>query len=261
VNRGNFWIQSRPLLAYWGGPDRPARYLQARVLKDDYDFASALLYSVQVQNYLLGLVTFRNPGGDKHPSLDPIKDGKFPCSRLRLRFDLAGVPFNAPILVNGKDADPGTFAPGARIAVDLGGALLWLQSLGAKCGERSGAVTIAREDGLLTISIDLMNTREHRTIEWPQVAYCAFAMTIQHSDDVTPQALDQRLYHTPAMVGDTFAGAVWYTSVGVLRVDGATWVSEVQGLDRAFHASVNGRALPVVRLSTEPLFVESLAGR
>jgi hypothetical protein len=72
VNRGNFWVQSRPLVAYWGGSMRPGRYLQARLLKDDYDFASGLLYATQEKSYVLGVATFRSPGGDKHPSLDPV---------------------------------------------------------------------------------------------------------------------------------------------------------------------------------------------
>ena len=72
------------MLAYWGGPDRPARSLRARLLKGDTDVESGLLYAAQESQFVLGVATTRTGS-----------DG------LRLRFDLAGVPFNAPAAVNG----------------------------------------------------------------------------------------------------------------------------------------------------------------
>jgi hypothetical protein len=84
ANRSDFWVQRRPLLAYWGAA---AKYAQLRFLKDDYDFSSALLYSVQEANYVLAAVCFRTPGGDKHISLDPLPP-EFPARLMRLRLDL-----------------------------------------------------------------------------------------------------------------------------------------------------------------------------
>src|SRR5512138_2626523 len=89
ANKGDFWVQRRSLVAYWGGPERPARYAQLRLMHDDYDFSSALVYATQERNRVLGLVNFRNPGGDKHVSIDMIRTGEFKASSLRLRLDIS----------------------------------------------------------------------------------------------------------------------------------------------------------------------------
>ncbi|MCU0248117.1 MAG: hypothetical protein MUC42_16235, partial [Bryobacter sp.] len=91
VNRGDFWNQRRSLLGYFGDRSRPARVVAMRVVKDGYDFSSALLFSVQKGPRVAGLVNFRNPGGDRHISLDPIKDGKFKCGRLFLELRVEGL--------------------------------------------------------------------------------------------------------------------------------------------------------------------------
>jgi len=67
ANRGNFWVQSRPLVAYWGGPQRPAHYVQARLIKDDYDFSSGLLYTVQDRGWVLGDTTLSAPAVSTPP--------------------------------------------------------------------------------------------------------------------------------------------------------------------------------------------------
>ncbi len=254
VNRGNFWVQSRPLAAYWGGADRPARYLQARLLKDDYDFASGLLYSTQVKNYVLGVATFRWPGGDKHPSLDPVKDGEFTCSRLRLRFDLAQVPANAPVLVNGELAELGEFPPASRVVVDLGGTLMWLQVLRTVCGEVTGAVTVAREDDLLTLSVDFLKRREPQTIRWPRIAYCAFALALH---DAEGSLEDYDKYVCGLTLEHRIRGDVvtldWDGAWAELEVQAAVRVGDVAAMDRAFMEKHDGRPVPVQRLSSVAL--------
>ena len=65
--------------------------MRLRVIKDGYDFSSALFYSVQQAGRVLGVVNFRSPGGDRHISLDPIKDGEFNCGRLFAEFSIEGL--------------------------------------------------------------------------------------------------------------------------------------------------------------------------
>jgi hypothetical protein len=89
VNRGDFWRQRRSLLAYWGTPGAP-RSLHLRCLKDDRDFASALLFTVQHESSILAVVTFAMDHGDTHPALDPLKEGKIHAKDLRLRFEFGG---------------------------------------------------------------------------------------------------------------------------------------------------------------------------
>lgn len=89
VNRGDFWKQRRPLLAYWGTPSAP-RFLRVRFLKNDDDFTSALLFSIQHEGAVLAAVVFALDHGDTHPSLDPIVDGTIQAHDLRLRFEAGG---------------------------------------------------------------------------------------------------------------------------------------------------------------------------
>lgn len=89
INRGDFWNQRRPLLAYWGDAKQPA-YLQVRFLHDGYDFADAQFFSVQKDGTVLAGVNFGTDGGDTHTSLDRIKDGRIHAKDLRLRFEFGG---------------------------------------------------------------------------------------------------------------------------------------------------------------------------
>jgi hypothetical protein len=89
VNRGDLWNQRRALVAYWGTAERPA-YLHLRFLHDDYDYASAQFASVQRGGDVLGLVNFATDGGDRHPSLDKVKNATIRARDLRLRFEFGG---------------------------------------------------------------------------------------------------------------------------------------------------------------------------
>jgi hypothetical protein len=89
VNRGDFWTQRRPLLAYWGTPEQTTS-LRVRFLKDDVDFSSALSFSAQHESSVLSSVVLSTDHGDKHPSLDPVQNGTITARDLRLRFEFGG---------------------------------------------------------------------------------------------------------------------------------------------------------------------------
>jgi len=97
ANRSSLWNQRRPFLVYWGTIENPY-YLQVRFLHDMYDFSSACFYSEQKLNSLLAAINFITNGGDKHISIDRIKDGKFLAKDLRLRFEFGNC--NDPELLN-----------------------------------------------------------------------------------------------------------------------------------------------------------------
>ena len=86
ANRSSLWNQRRPFIAYWGTIAKPC-YLQVRFLHDSYDFSSASFYSQQKENSVLAGINFILNGGDKHISIDRIKNGKFKAKDLRLRFE------------------------------------------------------------------------------------------------------------------------------------------------------------------------------
>ena len=241
ANRSEFWIQRRPLLAYWGGPARPARYAQLRFLKDDYDFSSALFYSVQERNCVLAAVNFRSPGGDRHPSLEPVENGQFRCARLRLRLDLAGVPGSAPRWFDIHRSEA---------AIDLGGPKLWLRVKHAQ------PLEVAEEDGLLTVSADLVRYPEPRTIRWQDLPRTWMALCLVMENSKLPLEHFAARARRGAYTEKTTAGSVylqWSSAAGRLGLKAGVAVQPVEAQNLAFAELLNGRPAPLVRLSQEKL--------
>lgn len=99
ANRSDFWNQSAAVIAY-----AKDSHLRLRLFRESYDFASALVFTVQRENSVLGLINFRNPGGDRHISLDPLP-ASFQVRKFEVRLEKRGdMPhrFNVQIL-NGPD--------------------------------------------------------------------------------------------------------------------------------------------------------------
>jgi uncharacterized membrane protein YidH (DUF202 family) len=255
VNRGDFWVQRRPLVGYWGGDRRPAQYAQLRVMKDDYDFASALLYSVQKRGCVTGIVDFRKPGGDRHISLDPIAKGEFEASRIGLRLDLRSGG-EAEVLVNGKPAIPGQrYVLPARIAVNLGEVFVWFWPVGGRFGKSSKplAVRLAREGELVTLSVDFLDGDERRLLRWADTsqAFVAFAMMMDEAAGSLRQADTSVARRVPVVTRPSYGTArvTWNSPAGRLGVTARTEVDSIIEQDRAFRQTVDGRPVPVVRLS------------
>ena len=107
ASRSSLWNQRRPLLVYWGSVQTP-KYLQVRFLHDDYDFSSASFYSQQKKNKVLAAVNFITNGGDKHISIDPLKEGQFKAKDLRLRFEFGNVTNSDELLLPATNNEPFT---------------------------------------------------------------------------------------------------------------------------------------------------------
>lgn len=251
ANRGDFWVQRRPLLAYWGGAARPARYVQLRFIKDDYDFASALLYTVQERGRILGLVNFRSPGGDKHPGLDPVQNGEFKASRLRLVAEISGAP-KAEVLAGGERAGArGAKLPlTTRLALDLPGAKLWMQARSAVFGVHEPSLSLSSENGVLSISFDLLS--KPGTVRWRdmEAAYLAFTLSMEGAAG-SLKAFDERCARLRFQ--ERRAGPTIQLEWAELGLHGATNVNTVAEQDRAFAEFLNGEPVPAVRLSEEKL--------
>lgn len=245
ANRSELWIQRRPLLAYWGSATRPARYAQLRLVKDTYDFSSAQLYSVQEKAYVLGLVNFRTPGGDRHISLDPVRDGQFDASRLRLRLDLANLSEDAKVLSNGKPVF-GNLEPKSRMSFNLDGPWLHFQIRGWGFGESAPKLSLGLEDGMMVLSFDLIGgPRRIRWSEMPE-AWIAFTFCLTGGKDDRSTGFDA----TPS------AGRIhleWKTPAGVLGLTGAVRPAAIEQQDAAFEELLNGAPIKWPRLSDERL--------
>lgn len=168
VNRGEFWVQRRPLLGYFGDDSRPARTVQMRVVKDGYDFSSALLFSAQRDARVLGMINFRDPGGDKHISLDPIKDGEFVCGRLFVEFDIDGLD-----AFTVDQMDTGLYVKSRNLQARF-------RFLDACWGTHRPAMKVSKTTQSLTVTLDLKPADGPRKVRWRDLpaAYAAFALEL-----------------------------------------------------------------------------------
>lgn len=234
ANRSDFWVQRRPLLAYFGGGDRPARTVQLRIVKDGYDFSSALFHSVQQQGRVLGAVSFRNPGGDKHISLDPIRDGQFQCGRLFAELDFDGLPAGFTHQLENGTLTLQSSALNAR-----------LHLLGARFGTHVPELKATSSAGSLTITFDLKPPEAPRLVRWADLplAYAAFALEL--ADPGQPFSAAQ-----PSQSLDSGRLSLRW---GNLALSSLARVDTAAAHDEAFSAAIGGSPAPAPRLSAEKL--------
>ncbi len=126
VNCGNLWNQRRPLIGYWGNVEKASAF-RIRFLHDGYDYSSALFFSVQDKGDVLAAVNFATDRGDRHPSLDRVKDATIRARDLRLRFLIENAPESF--------TPPSRFAVGETRRLDLGSVILDLCVAHAKFGD------------------------------------------------------------------------------------------------------------------------------
>jgi hypothetical protein len=105
ANRSSLWNQRRPFLLYWGEVKSP-KYLQVRLLHDNYDFSAATFYGQQKDNQVLAAINFISNGGDKHITIDRLKEGKFKAKDLRLRFEFGNVKSPEALAIPTATTDP-----------------------------------------------------------------------------------------------------------------------------------------------------------
>lgn len=234
VNRGDFWNQRRPLLAYYGDRSRPARTVVMRVVKDGYDFSSALLFSVQQGPRVLGLVNFRDPGGDRHISLDPIQDGAFKCGRLFLELRVEGLEESFDL----KETDDGVVLASTHLS-------LGFRICGAAFGRHAPKLIAHRGAGNLTLTLDFKPQAKPDRVVWSKIktAWSAFALELGGGG---------QLVEFPAAKAAPRESAVeieWRD----LWMRGGTRVASAPQQQEAFASRIGGQPVPIVRLSEASL--------
>ncbi len=234
ASRSDFWVQRRPLIGYFGDASRPARVLQLRVVKDGYDFSSAVFHSVQDRGRVLAVIGFRNPGGDRHISLDPIRGGRFECGRLFAEFHLDGLPGDARVEGDEKQAVIESSMLRARFTL-----------LGGRFGARPLAVRLHPRDGTLTATIDFKPPEAPRVVEWARVrtGYAALALEVADAGAAFAEAQPRM-----RLEGDA-ADLEW----GDLSMRALTRVATVEEHGRVFDARIGGKPVPTPRLSEQRL--------
>ncbi len=240
ANRGDFWIQRRCLVAYWGGPERPAKFAQLRFMKDDYDFSSALLYTTQERNRVLGLVNFRTPGGDKHISIDMVKDGQFQAASLRLCLEISDPAAKLGLI--GKNS----------ATVQCGAVKIWFALRDAVFGKYKAEMRLGTENGNQTIFVDFVREPQAVAVRWSEInpAFAAFTLAME-AGQATSADFAKRMAALPfaAENADSKTSLRWAD----LELVGGTRVTTSKEQDGVFAESRNGKPMPLVRLSEDRL--------
>lgn len=239
VNRGDFWNQRRPILAFFGDRTRPASSLTVRVIKDGYDFSSAMLWSVQEKGYLAGVVNFRNPGGDRHISLDMVKNGEFECGRLFVEFDFESLP------------------DGFNFTEKDGIVSLTASTIQARLGVRAGKfrpnelrVGVTRGKQSLVVTIDLLPPSGKKRVVWKTTTEAWLAFTLELAGPAESRFTQMGESNSFGCVPK--AGQVrldWKTPVGRLGLAAATAPGPVDRLAKMFEARIDGAVPSEPRLS------------
>ncbi|MBL8230928.1 MAG: hypothetical protein JNL98_20710 [Bryobacterales bacterium] len=235
VNRSEFWVQRRPLLAYWNNAaGRPAHF-QLRFVKDDYDFSSAMLYSVQSKSCVLGAVNFISPGGDKHLSLDPVRDGAFAAREFYLEWLFAGDTFRT----SASDVSE-------PLIVESHNRKWRIRIAQARFGEWTPRWRTVESKNGLSVRLDLIPPNEPRTVEWKAISEGSVVFTLEAEPG--QQAKPCEIAEDPQAIT-----AKWTTPHGTLELRAGRRVVAMPEQDALFANRIDGRAVPLVRLSEERL--------
>lgn len=241
VNRGDFWNQRRPLLGYWGGAARPVRYLGLRVIKDGYDFSSALLFSVQKAGYVLGVINFRNPGGDRHISLDPIRNGEFRSGRLFAEFDFEG--FEAGWKYEFRD-DVLTLATPALSA--------WLHVRDGRFGGRELRRRVTSGANSVVLTADLLPESGPHAVRWSDVgeAWAVFTLALGDPAEESEEFMRAcRESHFRLEREQGVLRAAWSTPAGRLELEAGAGPAPVEAQTARFRERIDGQPVAPARIS------------
>jgi hypothetical protein len=258
ANRSDFWVQRRPLIAYWGGDQRPPQCMQLRAIKDDYDFASGLFYSAHDSGCVLGAIAFRSNGGDKHPSLDPVRNGTFTAKRIYAQFLFPVWADAWQVLSDGKPVQDlkADLPLSARISIDMGTCRMCVQVRKANFGGFRPKVVFVRQDGQARLELILFEAAEEQTLHWSDMndAGCSFTLVM----DDRPSSLrqfDRRCSSssfTSSPVED-YTRLRWRSPSKPLEVTVRRGVHPVAEMDAAYDERVSGEPAPMERLSDEKI--------
>jgi len=186
ANRSDFWVQRRPLLAFWGDARRPPSVMQLRVIKNDYDFTSASFYSVQQGGAVLGAIGFRTDGGDKHPLIDVIKGGTFSLQQMFAQFLFPNWNPAWQVLMDGKPfSGKAIDIPlNTRISMDVGACRIGIQIRAAAFVLRTSVPDAAQpslrwsqSDGKATLELTLYKKTEAAPFHWADLQDAGAAFT------------------------------------------------------------------------------------
>ena len=269
ANRSDFWVQRRPLLAYWGDAQRPPHTLQLRVVKNDYDFSSASFYSVQQQGAVLGAIGFRTDGGDKHPLIERIKDGTFQMQQMFVQFLFANWNSTWTLLVDGKPLQQTTaeIPINSRISMDVGSCRIGIQIRAAvfKVGAPNSEGTLpplrwTQSAGKATLDLMLFQRSEDAPFHWKDLGDAGIAFTCIF--DASPTALptfDKQFGDSQFHAASTSDQLKYQWSppatagARTLGLDVRRGVRSFAEMEAGYAGRIDGNPVPMERLDTRPV--------
>jgi len=254
ANRSDFWIQRRPLMAYWGPAQHPVRCLQIKVIKDDYDFSSGLFYSVQNNGAVLGQVRFRSDGGDRHISLDPIRDEKFQLSRMVVQLSFDVWEENWKLFAGERDVTSETepLPMGSPLFVDAGKVQIAIRFLEPGFASYPPQMRFIKDGGKAVVELILMSATQPVTVDWRDVksAGCGIALVMatgRRADLVASGAFEPGRFSSDEQ--EDLLVSRWQSPEGKLELVTARTVGPGDFMNRAFRSSLDTQPVPMQRLS------------
>ena len=264
INYFSFWNQRRPLMAYYGGQKRPAKWMQLKVMNEGYDFSSALFYSAQNENSVLAAVNFRTPGGNKQPDLDPIENGEFKSRRVYLQFVFDNWDPKSKILVDGKSVDNDSFkaapliiTPQSRVTLELEGSKMCITPRFSVFGTERPTFRLARKDNQLWVEYFLFYAREPKLLKWAEIneAAALFTLEMDGSNGKLEDFDKSRAKQLFGIVQEPSRFAcTWQSSAGKLNLAAGKQLKNLVTQDDLFDARINGEKVPRARLSDELIY-------
>ncbi len=168
------WNQRRNLLAHWGTPQHPS-YLRLRFLHDGYDFESARFRGAQREGSVLGAIGLATDGGDKHPSLDRIKDATVRAKDFRLRWEFGGAAKDIDI------AAPADLSTPAHLKI--GDMHVQIAAPYARFGSFTGRWETGRDDKTAWLDVVFYEGEERAfKLDELEVAAAGFALQITEGE-------------------------------------------------------------------------------
>ncbi len=186
TNRHHFWNQSRPLVAYWGTREAP-QALQARVLHDGYDYASAQFFSMQSRGCLLAAINFATDFGDTHVSLDPVRDATIRARDMRVRFELFNISESWPLTA---------FVIGQTNTFDLGVAQLDLSIPYAAFGDWPIRTEVSRQGNHVYLDL-ILYEGEERQLDFRQMREAVILLALRLRERQEPAMASIDVHYEP----------------------------------------------------------------
>lgn len=171
-HKAMFWNQRRSHISYFE-TEQGAVYCCMRCLHDFYDYSSAFHITAQDRNRSLTVFGFVTDGGDTHPDLDKVKNGKICARDLRVRLELGGAVSGVTVRQSGQEAYIGIGACTLHVSVPC--AVLGTKKAVLKVTEEIGHVNETgdhREEGTVKCVDVVLYEGEERDLDFTAMDQC-----------------------------------------------------------------------------------------